>query len=156
MSITGFDSYGHGQGRMRWSIGGHLPIVDAQGPDVTRSAADRLALDSVWLPHSFVGVEWDETGDRTVAVRVVGDEPTRVELRVADDGRLTSVRMQRWAAPDKRPWARHSCGGLVGAEATFDGVTIPSAVRVGYWIDSPQWTSGEFFRCHLTNAVFLP
>ena len=141
---------------MRWSIGGRVPIVDADGPDVTRSAADRLALDSVWLPQSFVGLEWDDAEHGAVAVREVGDEQARVELRVAADGRLTSVRMQRWAAPDKGPWARHPCGGYVGAEATFDGVTIPSEVSVGYWIDSSQWTRGEFFRCQVTNAVFLP
>ena len=60
--------------------------------------------------QSFVGLDWDDAHDGPVAVREVGDEQARVELRVAADGGLTSVRMQRWAAPDKRPWARHLCG----------------------------------------------
>jgi len=158
LSFTGFDSYGKGEGRMRWLLGGRVPLVTGAGPDVTRSAADRVALDAVWLPQSFTDVQWDNGGPEgsAQAVRAVGDEQALVELRTGDDGRLTSVRMQRWSGPDKKPWGRYPCGGIVDAEATFDGITIPSRVRVGYWIDTVDWAKGEFFRCHVTDAVFLP
>ncbi|MCU1461113.1 MAG: hypothetical protein JWO37_1188 [Acidimicrobiales bacterium] len=158
LSFSGFDSYGHGEGQMRWLLGGRFPLMTATGLDLTRSAADRVALDAVWLPQSFANVQWEPGPlDRSaLAVRAVGDEKTPVELRVGDDGRLTSVRMQRWSAPDKRPWGRYPCGGIVDAEATFDGITIPSRLRVGYWVGTDQWPRGEFFRCAITDAVFLP
>ena len=87
---------------------------------------------------------------------MIGDEETRVELRIDEDGQLTSARMQRWSAPDERPWGRYPFGGIVDNEATFNGITIPSRLRVGYWIGTEQWAKGEFFRCQITDAVFLP
>jgi hypothetical protein len=158
LSFTGFDSYGQGEGRMRWLLGGRVPLVTATGADVTRSDADRVALDAVWLPQSFANAQWEPGSeeDAVSAVRTIGVETTPVELRVGEDGRLTSVRMQRWSAPDKAPWGRYPCGGIVDAEATFDGVTIPSRIRVGYWIGTDRWAQGEFFRCEITDAVFLP
>jgi hypothetical protein len=158
LSFTGFDSYGQGEGRMRWLLGGRIPLVTATGADVTRSDADRVALDAVWLPQSFANVQWERSRaeDAVSAVRTIGHEATPVELRIGEEGRLTSVRMQRWSAPDKAPWGRYPCGGIVDAEATFDGVTIPSRIRVGYWIGTDRWAQGEFFRCEITDAVFLP
>lgn len=158
LSVTGFDSYGNGEGQMRWLLGGRIPLVTESGPDITRSDADRLALDAVWLPPSFAHVRWAQSDDKgsALAVRTIGDEEAAVEIRVADDGRLTSVRMQRWSAQGKQPWGRHPCGGIVEAEATFDDIAIASSVRVGYGIGTDRWTKGEFFRCQITDAVFLP
>ena len=64
--------------------------------------------------------------------------------------------MRRWSAPNKQPWGRYPFGGIVEAEATFDGITIPSRLRVGYGIGTDQWAKGEFFRCEITDAVYLP
>jgi hypothetical protein len=157
LAVTGFDRYGDGVGEMRWLLGGRLPVMTATGPDVTRSAAGRVALDAVWLPHSFTDVHWEQgdVAESAVAVRAVGDEETRVELKVSGDGSLTSVRMHRWSAPGKKPWGRYLCGGIVDAETTFDGITIPSRLRVGYGIGTDQWATGEFLRCKITDAVFL-
>jgi hypothetical protein len=158
LSFTGFDRYGDGDGEMRWLLGGRVPLMVASGPDITRSAADRAALEAICLPTSFTDVRWEpqDSQSSATAIRRIGDEETRVELRVGDSGRLTSARMQRWSSPDKRPWARYPFGGIVEDEATFSGITIPSRLRVGYWIGTDRWPKGQFFRCQITDAVFLP
>lgn len=158
LSVMGFDRYSEGAGEKRWLLDGRIPVMTATGPDVTRSAAGRVALDAVWLPHSFTDLRWEpgESEESAVALRTVGKEETRVELQVGDDGSLRSVRMQRWSAPGKQPWGLHPCGGIVEAETTFDGITIPSRLRVGYGIGTEQWAKGEFLRCEISDAAFLP
>ena len=64
--------------------------------------------------------------------------------------------MPRWSAPDKRPWGPHPFGAIIEDETTFGGIAIPSRLRVGYWIGTDQWAKGEFFRCQINDAVFLP
>jgi hypothetical protein len=100
MTVTGFDSWGNGQGRMHWLLGGRIPLVTASGPDVARSGAARVALEAVWVPPTFIDVSWEQSNgaNSATAIRTIGEEDIRVELRVGDDGRLTSVRVQRWSA----------------------------------------------------------
>ncbi len=158
LSFAGYDRYGNGEGQMQWRLGGRVPVMTASGPDITRSSAGRVAVEAILLPPSFADVEWEPHAgeDSATAIRMIGEEETRGELRVGDDGRLTSVRMQRWSAPDKRPWGHYPFGGIVEHEATFNGITIPSRLRIGDWIGTDQWAAGEFFRCEITDAVFLP
>jgi uncharacterized protein DUF6544 len=58
--VRGFDRLVDGQGEMRWMLLGIIPIVKAAGPDITRSAAGRVAGESVWLPSALAGnaVSW--------------------------------------------------------------------------------------------------
>ena len=44
--------------------------------------------------------------------------------------------------------------GIFDAEATFDGITVPSRVRVGSWIGTDRWDTGKFFRDETTDAMF--
>ena len=48
--VIGFDRLSSGSGQMRWRLGGLVPVVSATGPDVTRSAAGRLAGETVLVP----------------------------------------------------------------------------------------------------------
>ena len=115
---------------MRWLLGGRVPLMTTTGPDITRSAAGRAAVEAICLPSSFTDVEWEPQASRARPPPFAwSGTKTRVELRVGDTGRLTSVRMLRWSAPDKRPWDRYPFGGIVEDEATFDGITIPSPTR---------------------------
>jgi len=43
LPVRGFDRYSSGSGQMNWRLGGLTPVMTATGPDVTRSAARRLA-----------------------------------------------------------------------------------------------------------------
>ena len=53
---------------MRWRLAGAIPIVSAEGPDVTRSAAGRLASEIVVAPTGFRAATWAAGGDADTAV----------------------------------------------------------------------------------------
>ena len=50
LPVSGFDRYSGGDGQMRWRVLGSLPVMSASGPDITRSAAGRLASEFVFVP----------------------------------------------------------------------------------------------------------
>jgi len=158
LSIGGFDRWIDGVGEMRWLLGGSVPIIRSSGPDVSRSAAGRLAIEAtIWLPTNVPSLEWRAGMDDETAVATwrVGSHDETVELRLDGDGRPREVSMQRWGNPDREPFARHPFGGLLEDEATFGAVTIPTSVRVGWWWGTARWREGEFFRARITDAVFL-
>lgn len=63
LPIRGFDRYVNGTGEMRWRLAGLIPVMSTRGPDVTRSAAARLAGESVFVPTSLVTAHWQAAGD---------------------------------------------------------------------------------------------
>jgi hypothetical protein len=42
-------------------------------------------------------------------------------------------------------------GGDFSADATFDGVIIPSGGRLGWHYGTDRWSEGEFFRYSITG-----
>src|SRR5580765_930834 len=68
LPITGYDRYFGGAGHMRWRLVGVIPIVSADGPDVTRSAAGRLASEIAVAPTAFRTATWTAGGDADTAV----------------------------------------------------------------------------------------
>lgn len=154
LPVTGYDRLSAGTGEMRWRLLGVLPVVTADGPDVTRSAAGRLASEIALLPTAFRAAAWraGDTPDTAVATWQVGPETIDVALHVGPDGRLLDVLVQRWS----------DAGGAFGTvpfgvtceqERTFDGVTVPSVVRAGWWWGTPRAAEGEFFRAEVTGAT---
>jgi hypothetical protein len=157
LPVTGFDRYGSGAGQMRWRLLGLMPVVSGAGPDVTRSAAGRLAGEGVcWLPTAFGAARWSEglEPDTAVATWRIGDADESVHLRVDPDGALREVRLRRWGNPDGQAFGRHPFGVAIEAERSFGGVTIPSALRAGWWWGTDRQDAGEFFRAEVTDARF--
>lgn len=158
LPITGFDRFADGRGEMRWLLAGRIPLMRASGPDVDRSAAGRLAIEAtIWLPTAFEALEWRAGSDPDTAVasrRIAGEEVT-VDLHLDGDGRPRTVTMRRWANPNREPWSYYPFGGLLEEETTVGGITIPIAVRVGYWPGTERWGEGEFFRARIIDAAFL-
>ena len=157
LPVTGFDRYSSGTGQMRWRLLGLVPVMTGAGPDVTRSAAGRLAGEGVcWLPTAFTGAAWSAGPDPDTAVATsrIGDEEESVRLRVGPDGRLQEALVQRWGNPDGQPFGRYPFGVAVEAERTFGGVTLPSVLRAGWGWGTDRQNSGEFFRAEITEAVF--
>ncbi len=154
LPVTGFDRLSAGSGQLRWRLAGVVPVVSADGPDVTRSAAGRLAGETVLAPTTALPARWSAgaDGDRAVATWLVAGVEERVELQVGPDGRLLGVTMRRWGDPDGVPFGRYPFGVAVDAEATFGGVTIPSVLRAGWWWGTDRQQQGEFFRAEITGA----
>jgi hypothetical protein len=157
--ISGHDLFADGEGSMRWFMWGIVPIVQASGPDLSRSAAGRVALEvALWLPSALLpqaGARWEavEGGRARVHLSVDGERLAPV-LTIADDGRLTRIEMQRWdtdglsGTPAYVPWV----GDSLGEETTFDGYTIATHVRATAKAGTPQ--ANEFFEAVVTDAVY--
>jgi hypothetical protein len=157
LPITGFDRYSSGTGEMRWRLLGLVPVMTAAGPDVTRSAAGRLAGEgTVWLPTAFAGARWTSGPDPDSAVATwhIGDQDESVQLRVGPDGALVEGLLHRWGNPDGRPFARYPFRVTVEAEHTFGGLTVPSVVRASWSPGDQPPSAGEFFRAEITGATY--
>ena len=156
--ISGFDRFVGGHGEMRWKLLGAVPFMTASGPDITRSAAGRLAAESMWLPSMLCdpAVTWD-TPDRShvVARLAPAGHVIPVTMTIGGRGEIQQTVMPRWGNPNGAPFAEVTFGDLVEAEHSFDGYTIPTKVRVGWYPGTERFESeGEFFRCMIDEAKF--
>jgi hypothetical protein len=157
--ISGYDRYADGAGEMRWRLLGQIPVVNAAGPDLDRSAAGRVALDALFVPTAWLdpAVTWHlgEDENSAVAEWKVGGQTYRPRITVGPNGNLVAATMPRWAKPKGFPWGEYPCGGTMDEEAEFGGITIPTRMQVGYFFGTDRWRKGEFFRATITRATYL-
>ncbi len=157
--FAGADVLGPDGARMEFKLHGRIPVVRADGPDIARSAAGRLAAETVvWLPQALTpqaGAPWTGIdGERaTVTVDAAGQR-VPIEVAVDGEGRLTSLALQRWKGT--KPPALAAFGGSVQAlHITDTGVAIAGSGIVGWDWNTPKQADGEFFRYTITSARFL-
>lgn len=151
LPMSGFDRYSAASGQMRWRLFGRIPTINASDPDVTRSAAGRLAAEAVLVPTTFAAAQWSEssTPDAVCATWTVDSNEDVVDVHVARDGAVRKVTMQRWRGTGKGAGAgRYPFIVTFAQEQTFSGVTIPT------WIHGSWGTEGEFFRAQISDATY--
>jgi hypothetical protein len=154
--IAGVDRYLDGVGLLDWKLAGLVTVAHGEGPDVSRSAAGRAGAEGIWLPTALLprfGVRWSApAGDRVTAAFAVGETPLELELRLARPGRIVSLSFDRWGDPtgDGR-FGWHRLGGEITGYASFAGLTIPAAGRLGWGYGTDGWERGEFFRYRITG-----
>ena len=147
------DHYLAGGARVRVALFGLIPIVNASGPEVAKSAAGRLLGECVWLPSALLpqqGATWEEVDNFHARVTLgVDDLKTTLTLTVDGEGRLEEVVFPRWrdTEGDFVPF-----GVAVEEERTFGGYTIPSKLRAGWWYGTDRYE--EFFRATIEGATF--
>lgn len=156
LPVVGYDLLEHEVGRMRWRLLDLLPVMTADGADVSRSAAGRLVGEIALAPTTFGTATWTmgDHPDRTTGAVRLGGELEAVELDVRPNGALHHVVVQRWGNPGGQPFGRYPFGVTVEQEQTFEGVTMPSAFRAAWWFGTERQDEGEFFRARVTQAVF--
>jgi hypothetical protein len=158
--MSGFDCYAAGQGQMRWKLAGLLPVMVADGPDLSRSAAGRVAGEAMWVPTALLpryGVDWSAVDDRHLTARWRIDT-FEVELQLVVDGtgRLRSSVFRRWGDPDHTgTFGLYPCGGDVTSYAAFGGVSVPGTGRAGWFYGTDRWPEGEFFRYQITSLELI-
>lgn len=153
LPVTGADRYRAGTGTSHWRLAGVLPVRSGHGLDVTRSAAGRLAAESVFVPTSLVGADWVDTGRDSVAFSQVIDGVEHVvELAVSPTGELRRVRLARWGDPDGRGYRRHTFLVIVDRELSVSGLRLPGSLR-GRWASSTD-DAGDFYRAQIDTATF--
>lgn len=157
--ISGDDRYAAGEGGMRWYLWHVVPVMTVDGPDVSRSAAGRVALETVaMLPSALVpdaGVLWQAVDERSARVRVrVGSEESSVLVVVAPGGQLERVEMMRWDSEgmDGRPGYVPWVAEMLDGEQSFGGYTLPKRVRVTKGAGTPR--ADSFFEATITAAEF--
>jgi hypothetical protein len=121
-------------------------------PEHRRPCRCRSPVGATTLLPRF-GVTWSATDPHHIAATYFLDE-TKLELRyvLADDGQVRSVALERWADPDNTgTYGYHPFGFEVTGHASFDGVTITSAGRGGWFFGTERWAEGEFMRYQITD-----
>lgn len=158
ITIRGSDRLVDGRGAMQWKLLGILPFIRAAGPDITRSAAGRVNAESIWLPSALCGEGVSWTAGDTDSVRaslVAHGETAELDCGIGADGRIESFRMPRWGNPGGGEFRLLPFGGVAEGGGTFDGYTIPTRVRVGWYAGTPRFEAeGEFFRATVDEAAF--
>jgi hypothetical protein len=154
LRIRGFDRYEEGVGEMRWKLWGLIPVVRASGPDVTRSAAGRLAMEALLVPSSLLparGVTWEVVDDQRARFRMtVGDETVETTLEVDPEGRPVRAEAMRWserAGPGYEPFVVEFAG-----ELRAEGYTLPSRVSAGWSLGGEN--EFRFFEATLDQVRF--
>jgi hypothetical protein len=157
LPVRGSDRVVDGRGAMQWKLLGLLPLVNASGADITRSAVGRMAAETVWCPTMLLrdNVRWTADGpSRARAQFTKWGETVEPTFTVNDDGRLQHVELMRWGDPDG-DFQYAPFGGVVEDAGTFEGITIPTRLRVGWHIGTDRFEAdGCFFRGVIDDAAF--
>jgi len=155
--IWGYDRLLDGHGQMKWRVLGAFPFMAANGPDTTKAAEGRLAVELVWIP-TLLGAEhvrWTGVSDtEAIALFVVGGSEFALHLTFAENGAVKSAWTLRWGNPDGGEHRFIPFGAIVEDEATFDGFTIPTKLRAGWYFGTDRFAEGDFFHCTVTKAEF--
>jgi len=158
MPIRGSDRLVDGEGAMQWKLLGFVPVMTASGPDITRSAAGRVAGESMWFPSVLCDedVSWTAPDSSHLRAKFTAHgEKTEFEIAVGERGGVESIKYPRWGNPGDSEFRYVDSGALVEEESTFDGYTIPSRLRVGWYFGTDRFESeGEFFRATIDDAEY--
>jgi hypothetical protein len=158
--IRGGDRYVAGVGGMDWRLFGRLPVMRADGDDVSRSTAERAAGESIWVPTAVLAdpaTTWSaEHADGVTVTARVDDHVVDLHHEIDAGGRLRSSHFDRWGDPDRtRSWATHPFGVEVTGNRTFEGVTIPNRGRAGWHFGTPRWEEGVFYEYEISGYELL-
>ena len=158
LPIRGSDRLLDGQGRMQWQLFGVLPFIDSGGADVTRSAAGRVNIESVWLPSVLCRdeVRWSAAdATHTRAEFHAHEQNAALDLIVNESGGLHSFRMMRWGNPGGGEFRSAPFGGFVENEGQFSGYTVPTRMKIGWYpLASGFDNEGEFFRVTVDSVRY--
>jgi hypothetical protein len=130
------DGYVAGQGSMRASVLGLVPIVNkAGGGTLATAALQRYLGETIWLPAALLpgaGVRWEPIDDRR-ARATIGDAAAgaTLEFRFGTDGLVESVYADSRTFDDgKHPPSQQAWQARVLRYGEFDGVKVPAEAVV--------------------------
>jgi hypothetical protein len=141
--LTVVDGFAAGTGATEGRLFGRRRVLHAEGPDTSRSAAGRAALEAVFAPMSLLpdrGVSWRAEEDALIVASLdVPPERPELRLRIDRDGALRSVSALRWGNAGRRGFGYIPCGCEVRAERRFGDLVVPSSIEVGWWFGTPRY-----------------
>ncbi len=158
MPIRGSDRLVDEEGAMKWKLFGLIPVMTASGPDISRSAAGRVAGEAVWIPSVLCTreVTWTSSDKSTVKAKFTAHGATsELELVINDKDRIKTASLPRWGNPDNTEFRYVEFGVIADEEKSFGGYTIPTRFRAGWYLGTDRFESeGEFFRATIDEAEY--
>lgn len=152
------DHYAENDGGIRVRLLGLVPLPFSGGRgDVTRSSRGRLVGEAVWCPTALVGpeVRWEAVdADRARFTLRVDGEAVTATLRVAADGALREVALDRWGDVGVDRFQPLPYGFAIEDEGSFDGVTIPTRLHGGWWYGTERYDEATAATFVVTGAGF--
>lgn len=163
LPVRGYDRYNDATGEMRWRLAGLIPVASAQGPDITRSAAGRLASELVLTPAAALagGVQWEALDSASARATITIDGVQHaVTITVGADGTLTAVEIPRWgpSVDGDDAYTLRRFRVVCTGEVTFGGFRMPAHIRAGWDLrDTGAYddTDGAFIAYDITGATFV-
>jgi hypothetical protein len=160
MTISGSDALVGGEAWTRFWLLGLVPVAqDRTSPDLVRSAQFRAAVESALsLPTSLLpmnGVDWEQVDENRARLTFRRFSPAIIlDMTLDQSGAVQEVVGQRWsnANPDKT-FRLQPFGGTMGADRTFQGLTIPTAIAAGNHYGTSDYL--PFFQVRITSAKYF-
>lgn len=142
--LTASDHYQDGRGRMRIALFGLIPIINATGPDVSKSALARLLVEGIALPSMLLPgphVQIDPVDDTHFAAKIhLYGETTPVTIAVDSEGQPREVTLPRWGnATDDQTYRYIPYGATITEGRAFGGYTIPTRITAGWWYGTERY-----------------
>lgn len=152
------DHYARDDGAVAVHALGLIPVGRAAGPDVTRSSRGRLAGESIWLPSALLpeaGATWEAIDETHARVTLsIDGEAAPLTFHIDESGRLREITMMRYGNVGVETWQPIPYGFAVTDEQTFDGYTIPSVLRGGWWYGTDRYNPEGASRFRIRGASF--
>ncbi len=150
LPVAGYDYFLMGQGAMQWTAFGVIPVMKADGPDVSRSAEGRARMEALFAPHLLIhpDISWEVISENEItATWKINQEEQPLHLIIGNDGSLKEAYIQRWGNPGGvKEFGYHTFGVKIEAEMKYKGTLIPAKGNAGWWFGTDQYKDGEFFR----------
>jgi hypothetical protein len=150
LPVKGHDYFLDNTGAMQWRIFNLIPVMTAANEDISRSAEGRAKMESAFFPDLLIHpkVKWEVISDNEItAAWKIYQEEQPVHFKIADNGALQEMFMQRWGNPgDSKVFDYHNFGAQIISESLHQEVIIPKNGNAGWWFGSEQFDDGEFFR----------
>ncbi len=154
ISIYGRDRYTGGNGDMKISVAGAIPVVEANGPEIDQGTLLRFLNEMVWFPDAFLAdyVSWEGISDSTAKATITLNnlsasailtfnqkgEATLFEAmryRTLDDG---SYKLDKWVTPYRD-------------YKNMNGFKIPTAGEGIWMLDSGEF---EYVKLKITEIDY--
>ena len=159
VTISGSDALVGDKAWTRFWLLDLLPVAQADSsPDTIRSASFRAAVEgALWLPTTLLprnGVCWEQIGpDRARVTMGYFDPAIILELVLDHRGRVQELVGQRWSnANEAKSFRMQPFGGTMGAERSYQGLTIPVEIAVGNHYGTDDYL--PFFQSKVTAARY--
>lgn len=156
LPVSGADYWLDGDAALSWKLLGLFRLMHATGLEIARSALGRMQAEAIWLPTSLLvpGVTWHVNGGLEAVFETEGQR-AHLHLKVDEHGRPLSLRTKRWGKPDNEAFGEYDFGGEFLEEGTFQGITIPTRVSIGWFYGSERFQKdGAFFRAQIDHAEY--